>query len=160
MTGRALFLDRDGTLIVDVAYPRDPAQVQPIAGAVEALRDLERDYALVIVSNQSGIARGLITPAEAEAVHARTIKVFAAQGITFAGAYYCPHGPDHGCACRKPMPGMLEQAARELDLDLARSVIVGDKPSDVEAGQAVGARGVLFAGDWRAVKHEVLGRAR
>ena len=157
MSGRALFLDRDGTLIVDVGYPRDPAQVELIAGAIDSLRDLERDWALVIVSNQSGIGRGLITAPEATAVHDRMIEMFAAHGIAFAGVYYCPHAPDAGCACRKPAPGLLEQAARELDLDLAASVIVGDKPSDVAAGLAVGARGVLFEGDWRVARRAITG---
>jgi histidinol-phosphate phosphatase family protein len=153
VSGRALFLDRDGTLIVDTGYPRDPAVVQLIPGAIEALRDLERDFALVIVSNQSGIGRGLITPAEAAAVDARVRELFAEGGIEFAGVYHCPHTPEDHCACRKPKPGMLVEAARTLDLDLARSVIVGDKPSDVEAGAAVRARGVLFEGDWKAIKH-------
>jgi histidinol-phosphate phosphatase family protein len=149
---RALFLDRDGTLIVDVGYPRDPARVEVLPGAIEALRALQRDRALVIVSNQSGLGRGLITPAEAAAVAARVREVFATEGIAFAGVYHCPHAPEAGCACRKPRPGMLEQAARELDLDLAGSTIVGDKPSDLAAGHAVGARGVLYAGDWASVR--------
>ena len=157
MSGRALFLDRDGTLIVDVGYPKDPAQVELLPGAAESLRDLERDWALVIISNQSGIGRGLITFDEANAVHDRMVELFEAEGIAFAGVYYCPHAPETGCACRKPAPGLLQQAARELDLDLTASVIVGDKPSDVEAGLAVGARGVLFAGDWRATRHAISG---
>lgn len=161
---RALFLDRDGTLIVDVGYPRDPALVEPLPGAIEALRALQRDYALVIISNQSGIARGRITEAEAAAVHARVVDVFAAGGVAFAGAYYCPHGPDAGCQCRKPAPGLVLDAARELGLDLARSVMIGDKDSDVEAGQAAGCgRAIRFgadgasagvrerAGDWPAL---------
>ena len=146
MSRRALFLDRDGTLIVDVGYPRDPALVQLLPGAAEALR--RRTEPLVIVSNQSGIGRGLITPAEAAAVHARVLEMFAAEGVAFAASYFCPHVPDDHCICRKPKPGLLEQAARELDLDLAASTIIGDKPSDVEAGAAVGARGILFDGDW------------
>lgn len=146
---RALFLDRDGTLIVDVGYPRDPALVEPLPGAVEALRDLQRDWLLVIVSNQSGIARGLITPDEARAVHERVVELFAAGGVTFAGAYYCPHGPDHGCRCRKPAPGMLLDAARELDIELAASVMIGDKPSDVECGRAAGCpMSLRFDGSW------------
>ncbi len=156
MSGRALFLDRDGTLIVDTGYPRDPSVVELIPGAIEALRDLERDWALVIVSNQSGIGRGLITPAEAAAVDARVRELFGAGGIEFAGVYHCPHAPEDHCACRKPKPGMLEQAARELDLDLAASVIVGDKPSDVEAGAAVGARGIRFEGDWKAIRRALM----
>ena len=135
---RALLVDRDGTLIVDVGYPRDPAQVEPLPGAIDALSGLQARFALVIVSNQSGIGRGLVTPAEATAVHDRTIAVFARAGITFAGAYYCPHAPDAGCACRKPAPGLLLDAARDLGLDLAGSIMLGDKASDIAAGQAAG----------------------
>jgi len=139
MTGRrALLVDRDGTLNVDVGYPRDPAQVEPLPGALGALRALQDRFALVIVSNQSGIGRGLITPAEARAVHARVVERFGQAGVAFAGAYYCPHDPGAGCACRKPAPGLLHDAARELGLDLAASVMVGDKPSDVAAGRAAG----------------------
>src|SRR5690606_20244849 len=127
MSRSALFLDRDGTLIVDVGYPRDPERVELVAGAVDALRELQRDHALVIVSNQSGIGRGLIREDEAVAVHARVIDLFRAAGVTFAGAYYCPHAPEDRCRCRKPAPGLLEDAARELDLDLGRSFMIGDK---------------------------------
>jgi D-glycero-D-manno-heptose 1,7-bisphosphate phosphatase len=143
---RALFLDRDGTLIVDVGYPHDPALVEPLPGAIEALRQLQSAYKLVIISNQSGIARGKITEAEAAAVHDRVIEMFSAAGVTFAGAYYCPHGPDAGCRCRKPAPGLLLDAAAELGLDLAQSIMIGDKPSDVEAGRAAGCGRVLRFG--------------
>lgn len=135
---RALLIDRDGTLIVDAHYPRDPAQVAPLPGALDALRALQADFALVIVSNQSGIGRGLITRDEARAVHARVVELFGQAGVAFAGAYYCPHAPGAGCACRKPAPGLLLDAARELGLDLAASVMLGDKPSDVAAGRAAG----------------------
>ncbi|HVK72636.1 MAG TPA: HAD-IIIA family hydrolase [Kofleriaceae bacterium] len=138
MSRRALFLDRDGTLIVDVGYPRDPDQVELLPGAAAALRALPADIALVIVTNQSGLARGLITPAEAAAVADRVAARFAAEGVRLAGAYVCPHGPDDGCSCRKPAPGLLLQAAHELGLDLAASVMIGDKPSDVAAGRAAG----------------------
>jgi D-glycero-D-manno-heptose 1,7-bisphosphate phosphatase len=161
---RALFVDRDGTLITDVGYPRDPALVEPLAGAIDALRELQGSFALVIVSNQSGIGRGLVTEAEARAVHDRVIAVFEGAGVRFAGAYYCPHAPDAGCACRKPAPGLLLDAARELDLHLASSVMIGDKASDVAAGRAAGCRHVLRFGpqgddvdgsqrcdDWNAV---------
>jgi D-glycero-D-manno-heptose 1,7-bisphosphate phosphatase len=143
---RAIFLDRDGTLVVDVGYPRDPDRVELLPGAAAALRRLSAQAALVIVSNQSGIGRGLIAPDEARAVHDRMIARFADEGVTFAGSYYCPHAPDDDCACRKPQPGLLLQAARELDLDLPRSVMVGDKPTDVEVGRAAGcAAALLFA---------------
>jgi histidinol-phosphate phosphatase family protein len=151
----ALFLDRDGTLIVDVGYPRDPEQVEPLPGVLDALRALQTRYALVIISNQSGLARGTITPAEAAAVHARVVAVFASAGITFAGAYYCPHGPDDACRCRKPAPAMLLDAARDLDLDLAASVMIGDKRADIEAGEAAGCgRTIHFAdahASWPAI---------
>jgi D-glycero-D-manno-heptose 1,7-bisphosphate phosphatase len=143
---RALFVDRDGTLIVDAHYPRDPAQVAPLPGALDALRALQARFALVIVSNQSGIGRGLVTRDEARAVHARVVELFGRAGVAFAGAYYCPHDPGAGCACRKPAPGLLLNAARELDLDLAGSVMLGDKPSDVAAGRAAGCRHALRFG--------------
>jgi histidinol-phosphate phosphatase family protein len=146
MARPALFLDRDGTIIVDVGYPRDPDRVQLLPGAAEALRSLAARAALVIVSNQSGLARGRFTRAEADAVHARVVELLAAAGVTLAGAHYCWHGPDDGCCCRKPAPGLLLAAADALDLDLAASMVVGDKPSDVEAGRAAGcAHGLLFA---------------
>jgi D-glycero-D-manno-heptose 1,7-bisphosphate phosphatase len=149
---RALFLDRDGTLIVDVGYPRDPALVQPLPSAIDMLRELQATHALVIISNQSGIARGLITEDELQAVHARVADVFAEGGVTFAGAYYCRHAPDAGCPCRKPAPGLLLDAARDLDLDLARSIMIGDRPSDVEAGRAAGCEHAIQFSDWEAVR--------
>jgi D-glycero-D-manno-heptose 1,7-bisphosphate phosphatase len=148
---RALFLDRDGTLITDVGYPRDPALVEPLPGAIDALRELQHSWKLVIISNQSGIGRGLITGAEAAAVHARVVEVFAAGGVTFAGAYYCPHAPDAGCRCRKPAPGLLLDAAAELDLDLTTSAMIGDKPSDLEAGRAAGVARAIGFDDWATV---------
>lgn len=166
---RAAFLDRDGTLIVDAAYPKDPARVELLPGAAEALRELQRSFLLVIVSNQSGIARGLIAPGEARAVHERVIELFDRAGVRFADAYYCPHGPADGCRCRKPAPGMIADAAAAHGIDLARSIVIGDKASDVEAGRAAGvglairfgpgadggadagADGVAWCADWAAV---------
>ncbi len=151
---RALFLDRDGTIIVDVGYPRDPARVELVPGAAEALAALAPPAALGLVSNQSGLARGLITPAEAAAVHARVAELLAAVGAPLAGAWYCPHGPADGCACRKPAPGLLLQAAAALDLDLAASIIVGDKPSDVAAGHAAGCHAALLFAEPTAAPDE------
>ena len=147
----ALFLDRDGTLIVDVGYPRDPALVELVPGAAEALRELQRDHELVVISNQSGLARGIISEAEAAAVHERFVALFADAGVTFAGCYYCPHGPDNGCRCRKPAPGLIEDAAREIGLDVARSVMIGDKESDLEAGRAAGCASVIRLDSWADV---------
>jgi D-glycero-D-manno-heptose 1,7-bisphosphate phosphatase len=143
---RALFLDRDGTLILDVGYPRDPAQVELIPGAAEALRAMQDEFSLVVISNQSGIGRGMISEQEASAVHARFIEKFAERGVNFSGSFYCPHVPGDGCTCRKPAPGLLLEAAQELVLDLAGSVMIGDKPSDIEAGRAAGCRYVVRFG--------------
>jgi D-glycero-D-manno-heptose 1,7-bisphosphate phosphatase len=139
----ALFLDRDGTLIGDAGYPREPARVAPLPGAAAALRRLAERLPLVVVSNQSGIGRGIIAPDQARAVHDRFVALFAEGGVAFAGAYYCPHQPDDDCACRKPRPGLLARAAAELDLDLSRSIVVGDKPSDVELGVQAGCAAAL-----------------
>jgi D,D-heptose 1,7-bisphosphate phosphatase len=144
----AVFLDRDGTVIVDVGYPRDPRQVQLIAGAGSALRTLQQEgFTLVLVSNQSGIGRGWVKPDEAEQVHAQVVASLEGEGVHLDGAYYCPHAPEAGCACRKPSPGMLLRAAQELDLDLSRSFMVGDRASDIEAGKQAGCRGILLRPD-------------
>ena len=141
MTRRAVFLDRDGTIIVDRGYLADPDGVALLPGAVTALRTLRaRGYALVVVSNQSGIARGLIRPDEHARVAARVVELLASEGVPLDAAYYCPHGPDDGCACRKPAPGMLRQAAEAHCIDLTASLMVGDKASDLEAGRAAGCK--------------------
>jgi len=141
----ALLLDRDGTLIHDVGYPRDPNRVALLPGAAEALKAARAlGFKLAIVSNQSGVARGIIQPSEARAVQVRVEELFAAEGVTFDGAWFCFHGPDEACRCRKPAPGLIEVAAHELDLDLRRSIMIGDKASDIEAGIAAGARAVAF----------------
>jgi D-glycero-D-manno-heptose 1,7-bisphosphate phosphatase len=143
----AVFLDRDGTIIEDEGYLADASRVRLLPGALDALRAFrERGLALVVVSNQSGIPRGLITPAQHAEVDARVKAVLADAGVPLDAAYYCPHLPDAGCACRKPLPGMLEQAAREHGLDLARSLMVGDKMSDVAAGRAAGCVTALLGG--------------
>lgn len=149
---RALLLDRDGTIIWDPGYISDPTLVRLLPGAAEAMKRFQdAGWMVVVVSNQSGIARGKYGRAELDAVHARMTELLAAEGVRLDGAYYCEHAPDDGCACRKPRPGMLEQAARELGFDLRSSIMVGDKESDVEAGVAAGAKGILFRDDWTPV---------
>lgn len=168
----AVFFDRDGTVIVDVGYPKDPNQVQLLDGIGPALRTLQQRFALVLVSNQSGIGRGMITPEEAERVHERTVACLAEQGIHLDAARYCPHAPEDGCRCRKPSPEMLLQAARALALDLTQSYMVGDRATDLEAGKRAGCRSILLrqdrppntdfpaadviAGDWQAVARYIL----
>jgi D-glycero-D-manno-heptose 1,7-bisphosphate phosphatase len=145
---RAVFLDRDGTIIVDEGYLADAAKVRVLPGAIAALRGLrDRGMMLIVISNQSGIARGLITREQHELVDARMQELLAAEGVPLDAAYYCPHGPEDDCACRKPRPGMIEQAIREHAIDPARSIMIGDKLSDVAAGQAAGCiTGLLGSG--------------
>ncbi|HET9103114.1 MAG TPA: HAD family hydrolase [Solirubrobacteraceae bacterium] len=141
-----MFLDRDGTIIEDVGYPRDPAAVTVLPGALAALHALRGlGFALVVVSNQSGLARGLVSEAEAKAVHDRFLELCAAGGVRFDAVSYCPHGPEDGCDCRKPAPGMLLAAADRLGIDLTASFMIGDKASDVEAGRRAGCRTIRLS---------------
>jgi histidinol-phosphate phosphatase family protein len=140
-----VFLDRDGTLIEDVGYPKDPELVRILPGVTDALHRLAAaGRLLVVVSNQSGIGRGLITADEARSVHERFVTDFAAAEVSFADVRYCPHRPEEGCRCRKPSPGMLCDAADALGISLQDSFMVGDKLSDVEAGRRAGCRTVLL----------------
>lgn len=142
----AVFLDRDGTLIEDVDYLVDASQVRLIPSAPTALRRLNQaGLPVVVVTNQSAVARGLATERDVAAVHDHLRALLAARGAHLDGIYYCPHHPEIGeapyrrpCDCRKPLPGLLQQAARELNLDLAASVMIGDSLRDLEAGAAAG----------------------
>lgn len=141
---RGLFLDRDGTLMVDTGYVRDPADVTLLAGVAEGLRAAkEMGFELVVVSNQSGVGRGIITMEQLEAVQRRFEELLGEQGVALDHVELCLHRPDEGCACRKPLPGMLVSAARLRGIDLRRSVMVGDRPTDVAAGRAAGCATIL-----------------
>ena len=142
MTQPAVFLDRDGTLMREVNYCRDPADVRLFDGAAEALRRLrDAGFVLVIITNQSGIARGLLTVADFEKVQARLLKLLG--GDLIAATYMCPDGPAGESGRRKPSPVMVHESARDLGLDLPRSWFVGDKQIDVQCGLAAGTRAVL-----------------
>lgn len=146
MKNRAVFLDRDGTLIEDAHYLDDPGDIVLIDGAVDALRRLdEKGWLVVVVTNQSGIARGRITTRRYREVAGALETRLAEEGCRIAATVHCPHHPDvtGPCACRKPNPGMLLAAAAALDVDLVRSFMVGDKVSDVLAGLAAGASPIL-----------------
>ncbi|KTF68922.1 D-glycero-alpha-D-manno-heptose-1,7-bisphosphate 7-phosphatase [Sphingomonas sp. HT-1] len=141
---KAIFLDRDGTLIVERNYLSDPAAVELERGVVAGLTALQRaGWLLVMITNQSGIARGFFSEAQARRVNEEVLDQLAAQGVVLQGIYMCPHGPADECDCRKPAPGMLIAAAETFAIDLAQSVVIGDKRSDVEAAISVGALGVL-----------------
>jgi histidinol-phosphate phosphatase family protein len=136
----AVLLDRDGTLVVDVPYNADPARVRPMPGARRALDRLRAaGVPLAVVSNQSGIARGLLTAHEVAAVNRRVEELLGPIGPWLV----CPHGPDDGCACRKPAPGLVLAAAARLGVAPERCAVVGDIGADVEAARAAGARAVL-----------------
>ena len=138
----AVFLDRDGTLMEEVDYCRDPEKVQLLSGVKEGLAALKAaGYLNVIVTNQSGIGRGWIAMDEYEAVHARLLELLG-EGLIDA-AYFCPDAPGQPSTCRKPEPGMVLQAAREHGIDLSRSWFIGDKASDVGCGRNAGTRTIL-----------------
>jgi histidinol-phosphate phosphatase family protein len=149
---RAVFLDKDGTLVEDIPYNVDPQKVSLSRGAAAGLAALHAaGYRLVVVSNQSGAARGYFPEAALEGVRRRLGELLAAHRIPLAGFFWCPHHPDGvvpelavACDCRKPAPGMLLRAASELGLDLGASWLVGDILDDVEAGRRAGCRTVLL----------------
>jgi D-glycero-D-manno-heptose 1,7-bisphosphate phosphatase len=147
---KAVFLDRDGTINEEVGFIDDPEKLRLIPGAGEALKMLkEAGFSLVVVTNQSGIARGYLSEKELAEVHKRLARLLSTYGVALDGIYYCPHHPEGAppyranCSCRKPEPGMVMKAAEELSLDLSSSFIVGDKPEDIELGKNSGLRTVL-----------------
>lgn len=137
----ALFLDRDGVIIQNRPdYIRTWAQVEIFPWALDALASLAGSaYQVVIVSNQSAVGRGLLSADAAAEINQKLARCIAEAGGRLAGLYICPHAPGDGCSCRKPQPGLLLQAAAELDLDLTRSIMVGDALEDIEAGRRAGA---------------------
>lgn len=144
---RAVFLDRDGTIIEHVHYLKEPEGVELVPDGVESLHRLrDAGYLLVIVTNQSIIGRRTGTVDQVEAVNDRITELYHRQGIDFAMALYCPHAPDDECECRKPKPGLLVQAAEKLDIDLTRSAMVGDNPTDTGAGLAANCKWNILIG--------------
>jgi D-glycero-D-manno-heptose 1,7-bisphosphate phosphatase len=142
----AAFLDRDGTIIVDRHYLSDPAGVELIPGAIEGLRTLRDDgYLLIVITNQSGIGRGLYDEAAYRAVHVRLEELLARDGISLDGAWFCPHHPEFGdaCDCRKPGLRLFHEASETLGIDFRRSLFIGDRPHDVEPGLVLGGRPIL-----------------
>lgn len=155
----AVFLDRDGTLTVErEGYLTEPAQMELVPGAIDAVRRArDAGFAVVLVTNQSAVGRGLLTLEGLARIHARLEELLEAGGVRLDAIYFCPHGPDHEppCLCRKPAPGMLRQAAAELDLNLSDSFLVGDDRRDLDAAAAAGVRSVLVrTGKGRRVEQE------
>ncbi|MEI8372882.1 MAG: HAD family hydrolase [Planctomycetota bacterium] len=151
---RFVVLDRDGTIIVERQYLSSPDQVGLLPGAgagLRAMRDL--GLGLVIVTNQSAVGRGFFDMARLEEIHGRLRELLLIDGVELDGIYVCPHTPEDGCDCRKPLPGLLIQASRELGFDPAHALVIGDKPCDIELGQAVGATTLLVRTGYGA-EHE------
>jgi len=142
MSNRAVFLDRDGTVIREVGYLYRPEQVEVLPGIPAALKKLkDKGLRLVIVSNQSGVARGKFGIEDVEAANARMRELLLEKGVKFDAVYYCPHL--EGCSCRKPAGGMIERAAKDMDIDPKRSYVVGDRLSDIGLARTVGAAGIM-----------------
>ncbi len=168
MKKRAVFLDRDGTINVDVGYPREFAQVTLFPWSAEAVRRINAaGFIAVVVTNQSGVGRGFYSEEELQTLHRRMGDALAARGARLDAFYYCPHydfaaDPRYrgGCACRKPAPGMAERASRDFGLDLASSYMIGDKVEDIQLGLAFGGTPILVRtgfGEASAVRLEALG---
>ncbi|MFO8017451.1 MAG: D-glycero-beta-D-manno-heptose 1,7-bisphosphate 7-phosphatase [Promethearchaeia archaeon] len=134
---RAIFLDRDGVLNKEVNYLSDPDEFAFLEGSIEALKILKsKDYLLIVVTNQSGIARGYFTSDTLKKIHGKMKRILKANGIELDDIFYCPHHPEFTgpCECRKPKPGMVLNAQEEYNLNLKESYLVGDTLSDIEAG--------------------------
>ncbi|MBN2186889.1 MAG: D-glycero-beta-D-manno-heptose 1,7-bisphosphate 7-phosphatase [Dehalococcoidia bacterium] len=144
-TNRAVFLDRDGTIARDVPYCSRLEDFELLEGVGEGIRMLsEAGFKVIVVTNQSGIARGYFTEAMLDRIHQKMKSDSASYGAHIDAIYYCPHHPDEGCDCRKPKPTLILRAAREHNIDLTESFSIGDKLQDIEAGHAAGCRTVLI----------------
>ncbi len=152
MTNAAVFFDRDGTLIEDPGYLNHPDQVKLLDGTAEVLKELKlMGYQAVIITNQSGVARGIVSEEMLGRIHERLTELLAQKGATLDGIYYCPYHPEgvipkyrQDSDWRKPEPGMLLAAAEDMNIDLTRSWMIGDSPRDVEAGRRAGCRTILL----------------
>ena len=139
-----VFLDRDGTIIQEVGFLRDPDAITLIPGASRAIRLINHlGLRAVAVSNQSGVARGYFPASVVDAINTRLSDMLQQEGAVLDGMYYCPHLPDEGCSCRKPEPGMLHKAAGELGIDLPHSYMIGDKAADIGTIHRVGGTAAL-----------------
>lgn len=150
-SSRAVFLDRDGTLIVERNYLQREEELELLPDAAEAIRKLnQQGWKVVVVTNQSAVARGMLTEPDLKRIHRSLEELLSLEGARLDAIYYCPHHPTEGrgrylrsCRCRKPASGMLFRASKKLDIDLKSSFLIGDAPSDIEAGNKAGCRTIL-----------------
>jgi histidinol-phosphate phosphatase family protein len=142
-TTRAVFLDRDGVIIVNKDFIVDIADMEFIPGAIEGLRNLNPDYKKIIISNQSGVGRGYFNIEQLEAFNEVLLAELKKKGVLIDKIYYCPHSPDDNCECRKPKTMLFEKARQLYGIDFTRSWMIGDKSSDIQAGENIGASTIL-----------------
>ncbi|UDF30458.1 UNVERIFIED_ORG: HAD family hydrolase [Roseateles sp. XES5] len=141
---KTIFLDRDGTIIIDKGYLHDPLQVELEVGAAHGLMLMQQaGYRLVGVTNQSGVGRGYFSLAEAEACNRRVDELLLEYGVEISAWFICPHAPDEACDCRKPLPGLVRQASEKFSIDYTSSFVIGDKDSDVLLAESSGMQGLL-----------------
>jgi D-glycero-D-manno-heptose 1,7-bisphosphate phosphatase len=157
MSRPAVFLDRDGTINEEMGYINHLSRLRLLPGVTEAIRLLNQaGLPVVVVTNQSGAARGYFAPALVEEVHRRLETELALRGAHLDGLYVCLHGPDDNCPCRKPKPALILTAALELDLDLPRSYLVGDRYKDLETAANAGVQGILVLTGYGRGEYEYL----
>jgi D-glycero-D-manno-heptose 1,7-bisphosphate phosphatase len=151
-TRPAVFLDRDGVLVEEVHFLTSADQLKLLPGVADALRALQERFSIIVVTNQSGIARGYLTENDLTGIHGSLAILLAAEEVGVDAFYYCPHLAEgtvaayrQDCACRKPQPGMLLRASEDFGIDLARSFLVGDMPRDIQAGDAAGVKSILLS---------------
>jgi histidinol-phosphate phosphatase family protein len=147
VTDVAVFIDRDGTMAPDVHYCRRPEDFELFPNTAKAIRLLnEHGFKVIVITNQSGIARGYFTEDTLARIHDKMITELAKEGARVDAIYYCPHHPNDKCDCRKPKPKLVLQAAKEYNINLKRSFVVGDLEMDVDLGKAVGCKSILIKG--------------
>lgn len=147
---KAVFLDRDGVINEDFGHIRLPEQVKLIKGSAKAIAMLNKEYPVIIITNQAAVARGMCTEEDARKVNDKVLELLAEEGAKIDATYMCFHHPEYGigsykvdCSCRKPKPGMILEAAKAFGIGIRNSYMVGDKASDIKAGKAAGARTIL-----------------
>ena len=155
------FLDRDGTIIEEKDFIKSPDEIEFIPGSIEAIRILKKlGYKIVVISNQSGIGRGILTEKMVKEVNESFIRKLMENGALIDALYFCPHHPDDDCDCRKPKTGLIQKAAAEHKLDLEKAVVIGDKLSDLELGKNLGGKSILVLTGYGKKEREKLSSTR